>query len=312
MDDHQIKSIVRQIYQKKLLRNIDEIELLYFFNEFKNNKLNESSLISLLESSDEFKSINDLKQGFTMTNQGFQIFLDPEDQIISRYLAIKKIWEPEETDFFNKSICEGMTVIDIGANIGYFTLLFSNLVGNSGKVIAFEPNPRSFKILNKNTQSNIIKNVTLFPNALGKFNHSTKLFLSKINFGDNRISKKLIETTDLERKAIDVDVITLDDVLQNMSVDFLKIDAQGSEMNILQGAKNIIKKNEQIKMVIEFWPIGLMAHDCQPIDFLTELKSLKFNIYDFSDIKNEITIEQLCNKYTGKSYTNLFCVKNTN
>jgi len=149
LKNDEIKSIIIQTYQEKLLRNIGEHELLYFFNQFKSDKLNQSSLISLLESSEEFKSLYDLKNGFTMTNQGFGIYLDPNDQIISRYIAIKKIWEPDETNFFNKSIDKGMTIIDIGANIGYFTLLFSKLVGDSGKVITFEPNPHSFKILKK-------------------------------------------------------------------------------------------------------------------------------------------------------------------
>ncbi|MDH3618106.1 MAG: FkbM family methyltransferase [Nitrosopumilus sp.] len=312
MKNDEIKSIIIQTYQEKLLRNIGEHELLYFFNQFKSDKLNQSSLISLLESSEEFKSLYDLKNGFTMTNQGFGIYLDPNDQIISRYIAIKKIWEPDETNFFNKSIDKGMTIIDIGANIGYFTLLFSKLVGDSGKVITFEPNPHSFKILKKNVQSNKIKNITLFSNAIGKSNHSTKLFLSKINSGDNRISEKIIETSDLQRESVDVDVVTLDDTLRNMSIDFLKIDAQGSEMNIIQGAKNIIKNNDQIKLIIEFWPIGLIAHDCKPIDFLYELKSLGLIIYDLDDLTTEINIDKLSSKYDGKSYTNLFCKKMIN
>ncbi len=100
MKDDEIKLVIIQTYQEKLLRNIDEDELLYFFNQFKSGKLNQSSLISLLESSEEFKSLDDLKCGFIMTNQGFGIHLDPNDQIISRYIAIKKIWEPDETNFF--------------------------------------------------------------------------------------------------------------------------------------------------------------------------------------------------------------------
>jgi len=97
-----------------------------------------------------------------------------------------------------------------------------------------------------------------------------------------------------------------------MSIDFLKIDAQGSEMNIIQGAKNIIKNNDQIKLIIEFWPIGLIAHDCKPIDFLYELKSLGLIIYDLDDLTTEINIDKLSSKYDGKSYTNLFCKKMIN
>lgn len=310
MKDEEIKFLIKKIWNQKLLRDPDNNEFKHYFHVIKNGELKPESLSLVLESSEEFSSLSDFKNGFTITNHGFGIFLDPKDQVISRYIAIKKEWEQNETNFLKTIIHEGMIVVDIGANIGYFSLLLSNLIGSTGKVFSFEPNPRSFNFLKKNTEQNKIKNIKIFQNAVGNKDRMTKLFLSKINFGDNRISPTLIEDTDAEREIIDVKMVTLDNILQNETIDFLKVDSQGAEMKILEGAKKTLEKNKKIKMFLEFWPIGLKSQGCEPLNFLSKIHSLGFKIYDLEvDISNEILIEELCAKYTEKLYTNLYCIR---
>src|SRR5512138_2867115 len=89
---------------------------------------------------------------------GQTMYLDPGD---SMGLAIQGTYEPEETEAVLRSVKSGMVVVDIGANIGYYTLLFARLVGPQGRVIAFEPDPATFALLKKNVDSNQHRNVEL-------------------------------------------------------------------------------------------------------------------------------------------------------
>lgn len=93
--------------------------------------------------------------------QGSKMWVDAEDYAISYYLITRGIYEPRETNLFKKIVRHGMTVIDLGANIGYYTLIASKLVGESGKVYAFEPEPDNFNILVKNININNLKNVVV-------------------------------------------------------------------------------------------------------------------------------------------------------
>jgi len=86
------------------------------------------------------------------------LFLDKEDSL---HLTLNEKYSPEITDVLKKNVKKGDTVVDIGAHIGYFTIILSDLVGNDGKVIAFEPNPITFSILKKNIETNSLSNVIL-------------------------------------------------------------------------------------------------------------------------------------------------------
>ena len=95
-------------------------------------------------------------------------------------------YEPLNTEAFNCLIKEGDFVIDVGANFGYYTLLFSKIVGPRGKVIAFEPHPGLFKLLEYNIKHNYITNVELHNIAIGEAGGSTTLYLHNDNAGDSR------------------------------------------------------------------------------------------------------------------------------
>lgn len=82
----------------------------------------------------------------------FSMFLNPDDRTVSPALWTWGLWEPNETRWFVRSLRPGDVVVDVGANIGYYTLLGARLVGESGRVYAFEPDPASFEILARNVQ----------------------------------------------------------------------------------------------------------------------------------------------------------------
>ena len=119
------------------------------------------------------------------TKHGFTLYLDDADSLA---LSYNKQYEPEETQFFIDNLKEGMRVVDVGANIGYYTTLFSRLVGTTGSVIAFEPDPTNFSLLEKNCKANGCRNVRLEQLALSDKNGVAQLHLSEVNRGDHRMS----------------------------------------------------------------------------------------------------------------------------
>ena len=86
--------------------------------------------------------------GLRVTIAGKDLFVDPEDQIITPCLLEHGVWEPSVTELVSDEIRSGDTVLDIGANVGYYTLLFAELVGEHGRVFAFEPDPMCQQIAN--------------------------------------------------------------------------------------------------------------------------------------------------------------------
>jgi len=145
------------------------------------------------------------------------------------------------TKFFIKNLKEGDTFIDGGSNIGYYTLLASKLVGNDGKVIAFEPTPSIFKILEKNTKRKV--NVILEEKAL--LNKIEKIKFIDYGLKNSPFNGVIKRTTILENQGeeIDVESITLDEYCfrNNIKPRFVKLDVEGSESLVLEGMKYVLK-----------------------------------------------------------------------
>jgi len=306
-------SQIKQIYKIKLGREADENGLKHHYNEIMCGNLTIEELPKVIEASLEFHYLQDWRSGFTKTKDGFGLYVDPNDTVISKTICFNGEWEPQLANFFKKIVKKGMNVIDIGANIGYFTILFSKLVDPPGSVIAFEPSPRNFDFLKKNVISNSLKNVQLVQKAVSNNVGHESFFLSKVNFGDHRLEGLPVDDTDNSRDVITTEVTTLDDYLNGSRLDFCKIDAQGAEMKVLEGGIKTIEKNNDLKMAIEFSPRHLSAMGAEPMDFLKKIKGFGFNIYDLYNIEGgQIRdLESLCSKYEGGLFTDLYLSRNS-
>src|SRR3989344_5453898 len=120
-------------------------------------------------------------------------------------------------------IKQGDTIIDVGANVGYHTLLMAKLVGG-GKVYAFEPEPKAFGLLSKNIKQNGYKNVVLINKGLGEKEQVLDLYLNP----KNAAGHSLIKRDNWQKQP--VEIIALDDFLpKNTKVDFIKVDVEGAE-----------------------------------------------------------------------------------
>ena len=218
-----------------------------------------------------------------------QMYVNPNCEVISPILLRHGFWEPQETHWTLQNIREGDTFLDVGANVGYYTLIAARIVGETGRVYAFEPDPESFEILEHNVSLHRLRNVVLEQKAAADKPGSIELFLADRNKGDHRIYQ-----TEESRPNIQIEAVTLDGYFDGdpRGVDFAKIDTQGAEVLILQGMAGLIAANDDIRMAVEFWPYGLSGLGSTAEELLTILEAHDFLFFDLgSGAGREVTPE---------------------
>ncbi len=224
-----------------------------------------------------------------MEINGSKMYLDVRDksssmrQTFQRY-ALSRIHEPTTTRIFENVVKKGDNVLDCGANIGYFTLLFARLVGSEGKVYAFEPEPRNFEFLTRNIQLNGYSRVTAINKAVSDGTGVVRLYINPKDTGHHTI-KQYSGVTDDNRKFVDIESISLDSFFKDKySIDVIKMDIEGSEPLAFSGMDNLIKESKNLKMIMEFYPLVIKEMGFSPEDFARKLlEYYKFSIYVISD-----------------------------
>lgn len=205
---------------------------------------------------------------------GAIVCTNPDDPVVSLALAMK-LYEVEETSYFRQNFAKGMTFVDVGANIGLFTALA--IRQGASKILAIEPHSESFGFLKTTIdKNNPLMLVSAEKVALGSQEGEGRLYLNPFNKGDNRMnySKELIEGERVEIK-------TLDSVCAQYginSIDFLKIDVQGSELGILQGAVGVLGNSRRCIIMTEVWPSGMEKAGYSSEIFSDFLTSLGFKV----------------------------------
>lgn len=213
-----------------------------------------------------------LKKTALISCQGYKMYVNTKDRGITPILLIEGVFEKYVTRLFKETIRPNMVVVDIGANIGYYTLIASKLVGSNGKVYAFEPEPNNYDLLLKNIRINGYTNATPVKKAVSNKCDKTTLFLDKVSSGDPSLDENNVPQ---KKGFIEVETVTLDSFLKDVKVDVVKIDAQGAEGLILEGSERILRNNN-LKLFMEFWPYGLRNMGTNPLELLYKLQSNGF------------------------------------
>ncbi|MGZ4968318.1 MAG: FkbM family methyltransferase [Methylobacter sp.] len=201
---------------------------------------------------------------------GRQFWVDSADSL---EIAKTGIFEPVETALAQALIKPGDRVLDIGANIGYYTALFADWVGPSGIVNAIEPDPDNFAILDANTQDfQKTDRVRLHALALGAATGTARLFHSKDNIGMHR----LYDSICCDESFMEVTVCCGDDFALT-PLDFIKIDIEGYEIFALQGLSNTLDESPNVKILCEFSPLSMMEAGVQPVKWLEWIEDHGFS-----------------------------------
>ncbi len=213
--------------------------------------------------------------------QGKKMFLDLSDRVHCETLYTTGMWEKNETRVFKKLLRSGMVVLDIGANVGYYTLLAAEAVGASGRVYAFEPEPSRFRLLEKNIQANGLKNVSPVSKAISNKTGTARLYL---NPRKNPADHRLFDSSD-HRESIDVETTRIDDFFKDQvrPIHVIKMDIQGSEVAALEGMRETIRRNKELVIITEFWPEGLRKGGFSPSEFLGTLVAEGFALQIISE-----------------------------
>jgi FkbM family methyltransferase len=202
------------------------------------------------------------------------------DAYISEQIRNAGIWEPEETRLLMSLLKPGQTFVDVGANIGYFTVLGSALVGPGGRVFAFEPDPDNFRLLVKNCEANKLGNAQLEEVALSDREGVGTLHLSEDNLGDHTIygdgvqQRRTREIRLVQGNAFFADAYT--------GIDVIKVDVQGAEYQVLRGMQDALRQAlPELTLVLEFSPNSLKASGSDGEELLALLLDLGLHLYIF-------------------------------
>ncbi len=216
--------------------------------------------------------------------EGFKIYVDQNDHAVGAAMGLVQ-YEPHVTAIFKQYVKPGMQVLDIGANIGYFSLLAASLVGETGKVFSVEPNPENCKLLEASKKSNSYTQISVLQFAAGRASGLLSLNTSYSNGTTSTLSDDIA----LLQASRTVPAMKLDDYKGlDGDVDFIKIDIEGAEYNALFGAHYLLERCKPL-IVSEFSPTAMPA--ISGVDGREYLKFLDSLGYDISVIGLDGTLQ---------------------
>lgn len=226
---------------------------------------------------------------------------------MAAYHAFRGPMEPGLAKLFRRLVKPGSAVIDVGANIGYFTLLAAKLLEGSGKVYSFEPTPQTFKLLKDNIQVNGLFETDLIElRQAAVTDRAGRAMLSTFS-GD--CGHNTLFRDDQADGEVEVTTVSLDEILpSDAKIDLIKVDSEGSELLVFRGMKNLIAHNPRVHIVLEFAPVHLRRAGQDPESALAELRDSGFEIRRVDDVTGdveEVSPERLC----GTGSSNVFLVR---
>lgn len=200
------------------------------------------------------------------------------------YYRFKTRQDRHEIAVLKAALHAGDTVLDIGANIGFYATLLSECVGPKGQVHCFEPDPTNFRHLQQSCRR--LNNVHILNKAAGPKTEKIKIYTSKKLNVDHRTYEPEEYDQVLEIGAVNLDEYVKEKQLQ---VNLIKMDIQGFEMQAAQGMKDTLKNNPDVKIISEFWPYGLRKAGSSALAYF---EFLKLNGFDVQLLKHK-TLETL-------------------
>ncbi|PIY97313.1 MAG: hypothetical protein COY66_00245 [Candidatus Kerfeldbacteria bacterium CG_4_10_14_0_8_um_filter_42_10] len=172
---------------------------------------------------------------------------DLKEHSIFKQLALDGERESEATKILEKIIKPGQVIFELGANIGYYVLIETNLIGPQGKIYAIEPEPANFALLKRNVEINKLNNVQLFNIAISDQAGNFPFYVT-----ENSNLHSMIEPKDGEYKKVMIKTETVDEFLKGKGeINFIRMDIEGYEYNALRGMRETLEKNPNISLFIE-------------------------------------------------------------
>jgi len=199
-----------------------------------------------------------LKKGYIEHN-GFKIYFGEEDSGIPAFIVTNNDYETETREAIQNILKLGDVFVDLGANIGFFTLLSAKIVGAEGKVFAFEPTPKTRAFLAKNVSENNFKSRVVIEG------YAISERRSKARFSVTSLSEcNSISVDHMREDVIEVDTISIDEYFLEKGeekIDLIKMDIEGQELSAMVGMKKINDLNQNLKIIFEYHKEQLRQHN---------------------------------------------------
>ena len=254
----------------------------------------------------------------TIEIQGSKMYVNPEGlpkSYIKTFEAytVSTAWEELTTDMFKDAVNEGDVVLDLGANLGYFSLLASRLVGENGRVYSFEPEPYNYQLLCKNIEINGYQNISAYQKAVSDTAGKLKLYLDDSDTGAHSLYRPATEGDFIE-----VETVKLDDFLagKRTPINVMKMDIEGAEMAAFRGMEEIIRANDNLKVFMEFYVSGIKRTGNSPEEFVhCLLEDYHFSIMAMGDYTRDRkyrkieNVDELLDLCRGDKIANLYLEK---
>jgi FkbM family methyltransferase len=265
MEDNKRQKIIK-IYKRRGLKSLVAAALLVVIKKFadKYRAIKEKRMVESL--------VENKKTILTNVN-GYRMILDGEKSGIHHELILNRIREPLATAEMKHNIKSGEIILEAGANIGYYALLESQIVGKKGKIYAIEPARDNFKYLLANIKENKFTNIFPSKLALGDKNGNVTL-----NIYESENWNTVVDIPYAQKKSQEkIRLQKLDSFLRDkQKPDFIRMDVEGYEYEIFRGMENLLKNNPPRGLFVEthFYIMG----EEKSIDFLENLKRKGYEV----------------------------------
>lgn len=194
--------------------------------------------------------------------------------LVTEIIRADQAWWTVESYLFRELLRPGMSVVDIGAHVGYLSLLAASIVGPSGHVVAVEPEPQNCALLRRNLEVNRVESVEVVEGAAWSHGGNLPLARAEGNSGDHRTGA----SAPPGREIVQVQAFALDDVLDSARpVDLVKLDTQGTEHVALEGMRLTIARDRPT-IISEFWPTGIREAGDDPVEVARFFFSLGLDV----------------------------------
>jgi FkbM family methyltransferase len=204
-----------------------------------------------------------------------------------RFEILMRWNEHESVKLCSQLVKPGMIVIDIGAHIGYYTRLLSELVGRSGRVFAFEAHPDNYAVLKQNLRARKYSNVEMYNCAVSDQKGKMQLYVSPGSSNHSLLAGYTNASRIIDVKSINIDSFLSEKGIK--SLDFMKMDVEGAEPLVFVGMRHTIVSSQKISLLVEYNPQALRSGNIIPEQFLRDLREMDFEI---QIIPNDATMIQ--------------------
>ena len=223
-------------------------------------------------------------RGLTTLHDGHLIFVDTCGVQIAPHLIVKGRWETWIENCLRRLLRPGDVCVEVGANLGYYTLIMAAITGPNGRVFSFEANPRIFELLTDSISVNgYTDRVALYQKAALDRNGVVEFVFSDTYSGSGHVTNEANGTSQGGTVTTSVEAITLDEALKDFEghLDCIRLDAEGSEPLILDGGRELMMRSPEVIIVME-WHTAMLCTLCDLPDFIGKLIGAGYEIWEIT------------------------------